>query len=1520
MSLRSVGNQLLQTASSHLLDGATVASASFWIQVNPDNAVTDAGGVEVFGDSGGVFSATLLGTDLLRLQWTSVDAQSPVISTCTVGLVLGASYHVATTWQVGSQVYYLDGVPIEADAQGGTLGLAVGIANRRLQLGSNQPGTDVTLAHPTIWVGHALKPTEVVALRDGTAQPGSIVPNSIAVSWSLDGPAGAAAAVGDPGLADQSPNDLPLATIVGSAPTYLAGDLAYTPGPTFGKVTASPSGESLILTVQDAQGNPLNVTSIQGAQAVQTISVLGQPAGNAITLSFGTAKTTPLATTTLPPANYFLWTPPTTPGHLYSLAIYWWADFTNQSGLSSYFETIDGAATVATRLITSLPASDAFTDPDASSSFGLATWIPVTPGGGVTASGSSLDVRISSGSGQTSTVGALRVEDLTTSAVAYYTLQVDGTGQPVPTSDYAFAPSSGVWRGDSNPAFYGGVRYQGAGTQTYGPTTVIAPSGTTTAATLLQDALAAIPAIGPGNVVVADQSGNLSGLYRVTFEGTLAQSVVPVLSSSDPAVAVTVVAPGGEGFVLNRARGLSMPLADIVWSEQGGGPYIQLPLPQAKPPVQTWPVRTLPCVLSGGYWDGPDYSLSSSVSKNPLFGWSSGLSASFGAQWLPVGTYQWAVTWPHSPFTIGGGNYQPSAATQFLLTDSSGNTLATYTVDQTKAPADYTDADGTAWHVLGTSNVTTRDTTLTLAITTAGQSAAAPGQPQVVAILDAVQFTRTSADNSIVFEAGDSLSVTAGFVATASGPVAALVDAPIAATSPTAIMPAFESVPKTMKLGWGIGLNGYADDFMMFSNLAYLMDTMGTTTDANGYPTRVHSGSGTNTNIVVVRNPFRAGVGQPNQGATMTPPGKYILAYDGDPIFSFLSTPSMTITPLDVPRPSGAPANWTVFDIEFDVNVTNRPELFLKTQCVTHDPEDSTGTIYLVNLSNLMIYPPDPADPTGQTVWGLSPDGSTWTKPPKFWPHSTAKVHGANCLRFMNVLGTNDQPVFSFDFFKPDTHANRSGPTYSSTLPNGQPGRPVEVVSIRPATAADGPLWNLPGVGPVIVVETKGNSNFFDGAQFNFSGCGTASFSGAGYGSTVLDTASNPLGGFVIGVVDSTHLLCVIQWQPLGVMTNTVTGGYLLGEGFGTIWSLQDIVDLVVAAGPNCTRVHLNVPMPIDTSPGGALDQYAAFMAARLPSWVTELAIEPGNEVWNYQFTANHWATIKSMAYGLPTDAAPSTTNTVMFYARQGKAFHDAFDAAFVAARRPGVVRRLFGSQAYDPAVTAAILDQLRAIGAGTKFDEVCVALYISPHPLGETDADQSPIFNRMTTGQLLDYGELIAEYGGYPAGYVTNQLALFQQYDLPDAKVVGYEGSVSGLVPFDPPSAEGSPPGNTPDFSIRSHAAMRHPRMFGIMLRHAQTYQDAGAAAWCYFYLGGSTSNFPWACFASDTQPFGTGNPVTDSIGITNPGDPNNAPNQIAGALRTWANLVPTTVLKSILRNGKMKAIGLRRGLNPAR
>ena len=1290
-------------------------------------------------------------------------------------------------------------------------------------------------------------------------------------------------------------------------PTYQAGDLTYVPTPTIGRVTVGPSGNSIVLLAQDAQGAITNVTSIGSSNAVQAIQLAGTPSGNAFTLSFGGHATAPIATTTSPPAIYFLWTFPTVAGHSYDLAVNWWRDddpSNYQPGEGLYFEVLEGGAAVAGLAVGPSVPAGLFEDAGQVSPAGLPVpWLPVTPGNApVVASGSSAQVRLSGNGLGIPWMSGLRVRDATAGGPpTYYDL--------TETANWSTS-GAGNWTQGANAAYFGGqlikAPYGGSGA---GSVTAITPTTdgggnvTASAASLLQAALEALPSIGQGDVLVTDLSGTATGHYQVTFAGSLVNSVQPAITCANPAVSITQVAAGGEGPSLTINGGTPMLLGDHVYTESAPLPYVLLPLPQSAPAVQTCVVNMLPYEQSN-YWDRQVASDPDSLSGGPVYGWSAGLTMSFPFPLLPPGTYQFAVTYPHAPFTRNNDpvTYSPSTATQFLVQDDLGNTLASHSVDQTAAPSSYTDSTGRGWHVLGSLTTALRGG-LTLVMTTVGQSATSAGGTQFAAILDAVQVTRTSADESVVIGPGDvaTLDIPAGWMTTTAGPVPAIAGLSVSPPSPSSILPPFVAGPKSMKIGYNVEPLGYGNNAVTHSNLSYMLPTMGSVQDSDGYPTRFVNLSYSPGQVeypVLLKN---AGLpyGDPSPGSYVINSGRFAMTWAGDGTIDLVAYAGTTITPVSVAKPSNVAGNWVVYDIQCDPLQTASPCFAIRLSSGVRDLVlDPSGNTFFISLSGLQIYPPDPADPTGDTIWGLDAATNTWTQPPKFHPWFLDKLQGVNCLRFLDPLNTNYNPCSLLSHYKPETHANRATPASATAS--------VGVAQIRQATAQEA---YYPPTGWVCLhVATTAPHGLFDGCRVQFSGCGTAQFAQGGTG-LLLDGPS------VYGLVhpiDATNLTLDLPYYYItSAMTNVLAGGSLVATEFGTNWPLQDVVDLVKAV-PTVTDLHFNAAITLDTTPGGqGVDAVAAFLAANLPAGL-KVHVEPGNECWNPDFSTHIWCTLKNSAITGKFDGSYE-----VFFAGQGQAIHNRFFAMFQAAGRGGDVVRLYGTWAGRPDITAQILAQTKANGAAV--DEVCVALYFGGQPFAGYDSDQLPIFNRMTTGQLLDYAELNTEYGGWPENLISNQYPVLQQYGYGGTKVIGYEGSVGGLVPVDPVGS--LPPGNTPNFALRQNAAKRHPRMYGVLLRMAQKFQDAGLAMWSYFNLGAGTGYTCWSCYETGNQQRGTGDPVADAINIVSPQAKNQALNEVAGGIYRWATLVAptkTTTTNKIVpgRNGRIGAIGFPRGM----
>jgi hypothetical protein len=1457
MSLRCVGNQLLQTAPSLLLAGASKVSASLWVQVNPANNVAAANGVEIFGDAGGKFSATLSGTGTLQLQWSSNNGPSNGVSTCSLALTPGKSYHIASTWQANSQQYYLNGFQVGADIQGGTLGVLGDAASHAFRLGSDQAGVDVTLDQPTLWVGYALTAQDVTNLRNRSVQPGGVAPTSIALEWSLAGTAGASAKVGDAGLADASPNHLPLSSIVGAAPTYQAGDLTYVASSTIGPVVAAPSGKSIVLLAEDGTGVGSNIQTIASSSEIQSIKLVGQPAGSAFVLGFGGQTTAPIPTVAETPYAYMLWTIATVAGHGYTLAVTHAAWFAS----TLLYEVIQGGVTVATTQ-TNDAATGGFAE-GTSPNGTIISWNYVDSG--IVATGTTIQLRITASTDGTFQTAGLRVQDTTA-----------GTVQHFAVNDPSFSAGQGTANIVSSNSYYGGVVAASWGPGGGLGPLIVASGG----AAAVQSALGALPGVGPYGVAVTDLSGGkTSGNYQIVFGGILSNSPQPLITCPDPAVSISEVTRGGNMPTLSIGGGTPIPIPDWLWVTAGDSPYALGLLPQSTPVVQTCPVGQLPYAASGGYWNTRE--VAGSLSSTTIFGAGAGLTATYAFQVLPPGTYQIAITYQNAPFSVGSTNYTPSTATQFLIQDSAGNTLSTLSVNQSVAPADYVNG-GRGWKVFGTFTTNLGQNGLTVVMNTVGL--ANSGNPTPVAVLDGVQLTRTSAAIPVIGPGQTAtISIPAGWMTTSAGPLPATPGVTVSPPSPTSIVPAFVAGQKSMKVGYNVEPMGSYFNFSSHSNLINRAGPFGLARNSDGYPTKISKNPYAAQGLIsvpVIYPAILAPYNDPEAGTYVVNSGYFTLEWDGSTTgVSLVPFAGTTITPLaGMSTITGTTGNRIIYNITSDPLVAASPLFNLDVVSTTVDPSDATGNTYLCNVTNIKIYPPDPSDPTGQTAWA---------NPPKFHPWFVSKLQGAQCIRYLDPTNTNNNGIHTFGDYMPTTSITRGTSWGASSVP---------IISVGPPA----PGLMTPGYTDLCVQVTTSAPHGLSGGRCVFTqGVGAINLVGGGTTNLDHDTTIPAL----CQVIDATNILIYIQtWQVMTMVGTVTPTGATLGSSYGSCWPLQDMVDLIVEVG--CTDLWFNVSVGVDSSVGGCVDQAAAFLAANLPAGI-KVHVEFGNECWNIGYPTNLWCAIQE---GFVTGSYERYVYST-WYIQQSMAVHERFLAVFAAAGRPNDVACVYGGQGDLVGVAQNIAQGAQALGA--RMDEFCMGTYYNNQDaLHGGESTQQASYDRMDSDQVVDFMEFNSVYGRQGVGY-TAIPPILAANGYGSTKPTSYEGSPSVLVPGGL---------GRPNYGVRQNAVKRSPRMYGVVLQMAQVFQNAGITLLNYFNLGGQTGQDAWDAWESGNQQAGTGNPSLDVANATNPQAKNLVKSELGGAWSYWASLSkPTTIFttKKPSRNGQVRATGLPRGVS---
>src|SRR4051812_27854226 len=144
MSLRFAGSQLLQTLPSPLLAGASTASLSIWLRINPGSGVSNPAGVTLL-DCGGRLAVGLASAGDLRVNWSASSGGVDRTSRWGQPPIPGVTYPLAATWQGGVQRYSLNGLLVGSDPQPGTLGTASAAPPQPFRLGPGLAGVDVAL-------------------------------------------------------------------------------------------------------------------------------------------------------------------------------------------------------------------------------------------------------------------------------------------------------------------------------------------------------------------------------------------------------------------------------------------------------------------------------------------------------------------------------------------------------------------------------------------------------------------------------------------------------------------------------------------------------------------------------------------------------------------------------------------------------------------------------------------------------------------------------------------------------------------------------------------------------------------------------------------------------------------------------------------------------------------------------------------------------------------------------------------------------------------------------------------------------------------------------------------------------------------------------------------------------------------------------------------------------------------------------------------------------------------------------
>jgi hypothetical protein len=1477
MSLRCVGNQLLQTPPSPLLGGVATASLSIWIRVNPGSVINPAG-VVLFGDLGGKLTVGLSGSGGLQVAWSSNDGRADATSRYEQGLLPGVTYHVASSWKDGVQQFFVNGIPVGSDNKHGTLGKLGDSQPHPFRLGSNLAGVDVTLDEATLWVGYALTAQDVAALRDRIAHPEGVAPASIALRWSMAGADGLVARVGDAGLSDASSTGLSLSSLTGTAPVYVGGVLAF--DPRTGGCTASvcPSGQAILFLFRDQATNPVPVKDLSNQAEIQSLTMAGPQTGNSFTLALDGQKTAPIAPTQNPPKVYVQW--PVTLGSPGAV------DLAINSPVQSYlspatlYEIFDGPSSTSpiatvTLDLTRVPVPETRFSDSAVDVRGVA--VPWSPLGRFTFATTTIRVRMScpatnGGSAAFLYGDALRVAPV--GGAVRYVGPLDGAthANTLGGSDQRPTPYDLAGHGNS-------WNDQGGGS---GPYYTLDPAA-------VQSAMAALSNVGAGNVS-ATGNGLASNPIRISFLGSLSQQKLSLLVSSDPAVTVGRLSAGGNWPRLRINGGTPIALANPYWGTCFGDPsrptaktsdpylpFVVFPFIQSAPAVRYEPTGDHLNSVSGGGGKGWDDSRLAGYSTTPQVSAGIGARATWRQEGLPAGQYRISATWP------AGASMTTDAV--YTVTNRAGVALGTYHVNQAAVPDGDTD-QGVRWHVLGSFTLSgmVDDLILTLTNNAAG-----------VMVADAARFERVSADTSIRIAKSDVVTCTSGvgWALTTAGPAPESVDATVANLVGSTLYPAIPATPRTMPVGWNLNvLFGY-QGVLPYANLAaYAQDWGASTVDADGYPT-TFQGSATDPSAFlrqqVVFPPIsRAGVGQ---GWRNIPSGPCTVLWDGASNVSLEAVEDTSKAVI-----TGTKGNRRVF------NLQPQPGYYGPVVNVRlYSSSKGSGTTFNVDVKNLRIYPSSIADPAN---------------PPKYMPGFLEKVRAAGSIRFMDSLGAISGNNTTYADYQPaQTRMTKYDRQRSQVTP---------IASVAPYPF-DGANPYDPALGAAMQVTTTVPHNLQDGYYVEFTvDPGPVN---------LLNT--KPDDSPILSLKDFTSVRVLsptsftIQMGPrpnrdssgkvVGspvTMTGSVgnVGGKVRWEA-GNGMPLADMVEICnLANNGKGADIFLNTGI---TNNDACLTGIGTYLAQNLKPG-SKARIEFANEPWN--FISPPFTFLNQAAY-----AQGKGLNWISYYCDRSAHHWSVIGQAMTAQGRGSDMVRVLGGQYGYVGLTQQMADYCKGNGYG--FDEFAVAPYIdfvasfasAPAP---NEPSLKPLVDLLTADQHLDLGEAMHTFTGYEKTIPQYRAAL-DASGFPSARVVGYEGGPSGTVLYTTgvPSRVGE----------RSHAVHRSPRYYGFLLHHLRTMEEAGMKLYHFYFLSGGgdqvqpDGSYPmWSAYQGTDQPAGTGDPALDPANVATPDRIDLIKSEAGGAFNRWSSLVggtnpppnppnpPTQPGRTVrARNGQLRARG---------
>lgn len=1224
---------------------------------------------------------------------------------------------------------------------------------------------------------------------------------------------------------------------------------------TIGTFQVSYSGQSILYSPADSEGNLLTVSSLRNTDDVQILSLIGVPTSTTLTLQLGQATTAPIPLQPAPPLTSFVWSATVPQAGSYDLWLAWGnsVDINKPHACThALVEVFDATTSVGSVVL------DQTVFPDPSTDLGINEVGVFKFLGTFSLASTKLQVRLSgSAASGILLAGNVRVvphgvTDLdkvgyidSTPGAAYagnLAGQVSFTTNGNWTVDFYYTPTGG-WHG-----FW------------YATATGTKPTAVPTASAI-QTALQGLPNVPNGSVTVSSITNQS---FSIHFVGVLSGDAQPTMLPSDPAFQITHDDTGGSSvggqFPTVQINNATYPLRAASYAS--GQPTVLFHLVQDLPSIQY--TRCGEATFTAGY---VNVEIGAGFSGRTAMPSQLGEVGSCRFDGLPgPADYQLDLTWPSGDLQADG--------LQCVIQDLAGNTVKTTgTIDQSQPPADFREA-GVGWKTLGQFHCAGQLNSLVVRFehpTSSGKHC----------LLDAIRLQRLSPNQGTQIRPTDTVLFSApdGFVTTNNGPM------PAANLLRVAPAPAYRLPPpgpgrKTMKIGTNCDYPTYYGTDSCFANIAIqALTPIGLAQGADGCPTKLGFDSsinmGSTTTPMTGPAPDGRGFGL---GAPNSANGIWVVQWTSATgcACKLLSAGGATTVIEDVGRRVVGPTYRSYYQVQD--NFFNAPSVRLAFTSPNKNPD---GT-YACDVHNVAVYPPD-----------VNPDN-----PGRWRPGFLSKLQQFDCLRFMDLFGTN---------FLSLAHASQF--PQSQNFPLGYAGRSLSVPIAKIGPPTPDPFCDS-GSGFVVRVTTTVPHGLVNGF---FVGLRTTDNSSLGQvvgnaidpktGSTTntpcppLDPTDRPGQSFVniCHVIDATTIQVTLETYvgPLGRMSNTLTptNAYLYADvATGALMSPSDAAQLCVDAG---LEPWVNVPWLADDD---CVTQMAKAFVSKIPIG-TQVHVEYGNEAWNYAFNGFGYCTRQgALLYGSVTDYVP-------WYTTRFSQVHQIFRSVWQqAGRDPSEIRRVCGSQQGNAGGSSSRIIDF-AVSHGITFDEVSPATYFSNSPL------QGSYDDLLTREQLLDLMAVNVRLSETTAAMLDQRNALTtkliqypQQTWLSTVEIVNYEGGPDQMT-------TGTMSAN---LNRLNHAVSRDPDFYQIMLYQLQTLQDAGVGLFNIFTLYGARDVDQWGVYEGFQQAPGTGSVTLDPANRSDFENLLQVKSEKGGALKQWHTLMYAPLPGPVsLRNGTALAFG---------